>query len=216
MDRLFLRSMRARWRGEVVGVRVLDDERVLLLYDADPRWAAEQGMRGDQYSGWELEVPFVELTDVTFREIDSAWSDTGRVPPLGVRAVYRGHEYGARWDQGSGVVTLHLGMGDPVPASGETLGRRGRDGRVVRVPVRFVSRVFTRSASAVWQGEDVWMEVLDRRHVRVRMFHESRQVSYRQMAGDADSGYVLDVEFLEIRSHQIHEHDHHVTMKEPR
>ncbi|MHA3948561.1 hypothetical protein [Cellulomonas bogoriensis] len=79
-----------------------------------------------------------------------------------------------------------------------------------------MSRVFTRSASAVWQGEDVWMEVLDRRHVRVRMFHESRQVSYRQMAGDADSGYVLDVEFLEIRSHQIHEHDHHVTMKEPR
>ncbi|KGM13544.1 hypothetical protein N869_13290 [Cellulomonas bogoriensis 69B4 = DSM 16987] len=178
-----------------------------VLYSSDPAVAEGLGMVGSQFTGWERVVPAGELSDPQVEEVESSWSDTGRVPPLGVRAVYRGHEYGARWDQGSGVVTLHLGMGDPVPAAGETLGRRGRDGRVVRVPVRFVSRVFTRSASAVWRGDEVQMDVLDRRRVRVRMREESLNVERYGMVRDSQGWFTADVNFLSIEKYCVHERD---------
>lgn len=63
--RFYTRGHLARWFGEDVGVmEVIDEDRVRIMYDRDPRLAELMGMVGSQYDGYWADVPFTELDDV--------------------------------------------------------------------------------------------------------------------------------------------------------
>jgi hypothetical protein len=62
--RFFSRGHTARWYGEEVGVVVVDDQHVRVVYDRDPRLAELMGLEGNQYDGFTAVVPVSELTEL--------------------------------------------------------------------------------------------------------------------------------------------------------
>ncbi|MEO6122712.1 MAG: hypothetical protein ABIR32_03320 [Ilumatobacteraceae bacterium] len=71
IDRLILRTVSGRWRGEPVTVWSAHDPgavRVQYVGD-DPNRARALGMRGDR-TIWELDVPPSEVTITTVEEVD--------------------------------------------------------------------------------------------------------------------------------------------------